>query len=67
MRNEDLVLRTDDPRVDALAEEFVALKRIWDDSSNPDYVRSLEILKTFDDMKLSPWQNSQVSHFVRLS
>ena len=62
-----MVLSSDDPRVDALAEEFVRLKPIWDDSSNPDYIRSLEILKTFDDMNLSPWQNSQVSHFIRLS
>ena len=67
MRNEDLVLRTDDPRVDALAEEFVALKPIWNNNSNPDYLRSVAILKELDDMNLSPWQNSQVSHFIRLS
>lgn len=66
MKNNDLVLSSKDPRVDALAEELVSLKPIWDES-NPDYLRSVEILEELNGMNLSPWQNSQVAHFIRLS
>ena len=67
MKNDDFILSSDDPRVDVLAEELVRLKPIWDDKDNPDYLRSVIILKELDGMNLSPWQNSQVSHFIRLS
>lgn len=66
MKKDDFILSSDDPVVDALAEELVSLKPIWNES-NPDYLRSVEILKALDGKNLSPWQNSQVAHFIRLS
>lgn len=66
MKNDDLVLSSKDPRVDALVEELVSLKPIWDES-NLDYLRSVLILKELNGMNLSPWKNSQVAHFIRLS
>lgn len=67
MKNDVLVLSSYDPRVHALVEEFVRLKPIWDDKDNPDSLRSVAILKELNGMNLSTWQNSQVSHFIRLS
>jgi hypothetical protein len=67
MIDDDFVLSAEDPIVDQLAQEFVRLKPIWADANNPDYVRSVEILKTLDQMNLSPWQNNQVATFIRLN
>lgn len=55
---------TGDSRVDDLAKELVRLTPDWV-AANPDYERSVEILKEIDKMGPSAWQKKQVVSYVQ--